>query len=177
MSDPSDLAPSPAATRIVIGVGNRHRHDDAVGLDAADRASARLAGRARVVLFDGESTELLDLWAGVGLVVLVDALPPRGRPGTVRRFEGDLANLAAGPGTSSTHGLGVGEVWRLGATLGQLPERIVVFGVEGAEFGPGIGLTPAVARAIDPVADAIVAEVVGPPSKEPEAGRPEVRDA
>ncbi|MGA8543508.1 MAG: hydrogenase maturation protease [Thermoplasmata archaeon] len=168
---------APERATLVIGVGNRHRRDDAVGLDTADRVSPRLAGHARVVLFDGESTDLLDLWTGAGLVVLVDALPPRGEPGRVRRFEGDLTALISKSPASSTHGLSVGEVWRLGATLGQLPDRIVVFGVEGAEFTPGVGLSPAVARAIDPVAEAIISEVLGGPTHGATPRPEEARDA
>jgi hydrogenase maturation protease len=144
---------------LVIGVGNRHRHDDAVGLDAVERLRPRLPPGVRVVAFEGESTGLLDLWEGAGLVVLVDATAPTGRPGTVHRFEGDLAPFFAAPPPTSTHGLSVGEAWRLGGLLGRRPARLVVFGVEGAEFSPGIGLSAAVAASVDPVVEAVVREV------------------
>ena len=149
---------------LVIGVGNRHRRDDAVGLETADRIERRLGDRIRVVPFDGESTGLLDLWTGAGLVILVDAIPSHGHPGRIHRFEGDLSALAAEPPTTSTHGLSVGEVWRLGASLGRLPDRLVVFGVEGEEFTPGVGLSAAVARSVDTVTEAVVAEVGRDPS-------------
>jgi hydrogenase maturation protease len=144
----------------VIGVGNRHRGDDALGLETAERLEAPLRAHARVVPFDGESTGLLDLWTGAGLVVLVDALPSHGRPGRIHRFEENLADLLGEQPTSSTHALSVGEVWRLGATLGQLPERLVVFGVEGERFAPGIGLSPAVARSLEPLVAAVTEEVL-----------------
>jgi hydrogenase maturation protease len=144
---------------LVIGVGNRHRHDDAVGLDTVERLRARLSPGVRVVAFEGESTGLLDLWSGAGLVVLVDAIAPNGRPGTVHRCEGDLAPFLSAPSPTSTHGLSVGEAWRLGELLGQRPDRLVVFGVEGAEFTPGVGLSPAVAASVDPVVEAVVREV------------------
>ncbi|MGP8072512.1 MAG: hydrogenase maturation protease [Thermoplasmata archaeon] len=144
---------------LVIGVGNRHRRDDAVGLEAAARLGPRLGERARVVPFEGESTGLLELWKGVPLVVLVDAVPAQGQPGRIHRVEGRLAERLRGPTTSSTHGLSVGEVWQLGASLDQLPERLVVFAVEGEDFSPGVGLSPAVARSVDPVTDAVLHEV------------------
>ncbi|MGA8275085.1 MAG: hydrogenase maturation protease [Thermoplasmata archaeon] len=158
---------------LLIGVGNLHRHDDALGLEVADRAKERLGDRARVVPFDGESTGLLDLWTGAGLVVIVDAIRSHGTPGHLHRFEGDLTPLLAEPSTSSTHGLGVAEAWRLGRSLDQLPERLVVFGVEGEDFSPGIGLSPAVARSLGSLTDAIVAEVLHPPS----SPTPEAADA
>ncbi len=144
---------------LVIGVGNVHRHDDAVGLEAADQVGARLGDRVRVVRFDGESTGLLDLWAGVGFVVLVDAIPSQGNPGRFHRFVGDLSRVLSESPAASTHGLSVGEAWRLGATLHQLPDRLVVFGVEGDDFSPGIGLSPAVLRVLGSLTGAIVAEI------------------
>jgi len=144
---------------LVIGVGNVHRHDDAAGLEVADQVGARLGGRVRAIQFDGESTGLLDLWTGVGFVVLVDAVPSQGKPGRFHRFEGDLARFLSGSPTTSTHGLSVGEAWRLGATLQRLPKRLVIFGVEGEDFSPGIGLSPAVLQVLAPLAGAVVAEI------------------
>jgi len=162
---------------LVVGVGNRHRHDDAVGLDAADRVRQQLGDRVRVVAFDGESTGLLDLWEGVGSVVLVDAVRTHLTPGRIHRFEGDLSPLLAEPATTSTHGLTVGEAWKLGRSLGQLPDRLVVFGVEGVDFSPGVGLSPAVARALGPLVGAIVTEVNAGPVSPPIADPAEAVDA
>ena len=143
---------------ILLGLGTRHRHDDAVGLDVAERLSSRLAPGVRVVLFEGEGTGLLELWAGASLAVLVDAVPSRGEPGRIHRLEGEFSERLAGPPTSSTHGLSVGEAWKLGESLGQLPERLVVYAVEGTEFSPGLGLSPAVARSVGPLVEAVAAE-------------------
>jgi len=159
MTEGSDAPGEPRRAPLVIGVGNRHRHDDAVGLDAAERVRDRLPPGVRVVVFEGESTGLLDLWSGAGLVVLVDAIAGRGRPGAIHRFEEDFATFSDVPPPSSTHGLSVTEAWRLGGLLGQRPERLVVFGVEGVEFTPGIGLSPPVAATLDAVAEAVVLEV------------------
>ena len=149
---------------LVLGVGTLHRHDDAVGLEAADHVRDRLGDRVDCVRYEGETTGLLDLWAGVGFVVLVDAIQSHGTPGRIHRFEGDLARLLTEPRTTSTHGLSVGEAWQLGRSLGQVPQRLVVFGVEGEDFSPGLGLSPAVARALSPLTGAIVAEVHRDPS-------------
>jgi hydrogenase maturation protease len=153
--------------RLVVGVGNRLRGDDAVGLETAARLAVRLRDRVRVVPFDGESTGLLDLWDGEALVVLVDALRSHGHPGRIHRFDGNLEDLLSEPPPSSTHALSVGEVWRLGASLGQLPDRLVVFGVEGEQFAPGTGLSPAVAGALEALTEAVAAEVLQDLSSEP----------
>ena len=48
----------------VIGVGNRWRSDDAVGLDVVGRLRGTLPGRSRVVEREGEPTSLIDAWEG-----------------------------------------------------------------------------------------------------------------
>jgi hydrogenase maturation protease len=146
-------------TPLVIGVGNRHRGDDALGLEIAERVRRRGPAYVRVVSFEGESTGLLDLWSGAGLVILVDALSPHGHPGRLRRFEGDLSTLLSEPSTASTHAFSVGQAWKLAHTLGQLPDRLVVFGVEGEDFSPGDGLSPHVAGSLERAVEAVVAEV------------------
>jgi hydrogenase maturation protease len=161
------VPPAPDRRPVVLGIGNVHRHDDAVGLEVVERVGTELGERARIVRYDGESTGLLDLWAGLDLVVLVDAVASRGSPGRFHRFEGDLSRVLAEPPLSSTHGFSVGEAWRLGSALGQLPHRLVVFGIEGEDFTPGIGLSPGVRRALESVSGAIVAEVVQDPMSVP----------
>ena len=65
-------------------LGSRYRGDDAVGPLVADRL--RAAG-ATVLECDDEPTRLLDAWAGLDLVVIVDAvsLRCRSRHGAPRR--------------------------------------------------------------------------------------------
>jgi hypothetical protein len=52
---------------------------------------------------------------------------------------------------TSSHGLGVGQAVELARALDRLPRKLVVVGVEGADFGQGTDLTGAVA-AIEPAA-------------------------
>lgn len=70
-----------------------------------------------------------------------DLAAPNGAAGAVH----------AGPAASS-HGLGVGQAVDLGGALHRLPGRLVVVGIEGTDFGPGPGLSPAVAAAVEPAA-------------------------
>ena len=51
---------------------------------------------------------------------------------------------------ASTHHFGLAEAVELARAVGQLPERLVVFGIEGASFGRGRGpRAPAVADAVE----------------------------
>ena len=58
----------------------------------------------------------------------------------------------------STHAFGVGEVIELARALGRLPGRVIVYGVEGAEFAACDGLSPAVAAAVEPLAAELIEE-------------------
>jgi hydrogenase maturation protease len=144
---------------VVIGVGNEFRRDDGVGpVVLAELARRGLRGVA-LTLSDGEPTQLLDAWAGVPLAVVVDAvLCEPSTPGQVHR-----ATLSAPlqASTSSTHGLGIPEAVRLADALDRAPLRLVVYAVEAADVGFGLGLSDDVARAVPEVVRAVIAELGG----------------
>jgi hydrogenase maturation protease len=161
------LAGAGAPPSLVIGVGNASRGDDSVGLAVARRLRTRPARPARIVEFEGEGTGLLDLWEDERFVVVVDAVLSGAEPGTIHRIDARGSFVFPSKPTSSTHGLSVGEAVRLGRSLGRLPGRLVVYGVEGSQFTPGDELSQPVARAIDRVVESILSEGAGAP----DAGR------
>jgi hydrogenase maturation protease len=135
--------------RIVIGVGNEYRRDDGVGPRVVAELTGDLAG-AELRVTDGEPGRLLDLWAGVALAVVVDAVhAPDHPPGTW--FEVTAGETPESP-AAGTHGAGLGTAVALGRALGRLPRRLVVLAVCGSEFGFGAGLSAPVEAAIAPVA-------------------------
>ncbi|MFE0462453.1 hydrogenase maturation protease [Kitasatospora sp. NPDC058965] len=157
-----------AGDRIVlIGVGNEYRRDDGVALAVLGELTAAGVEADRIALCDGEPTRLIDLWDGAALAVVVDAVHAHpGRPGRVHRLRARAdAPVPEGPGAGS-HGLGLGEAVALARILDRLPEELLVVAVEGADFGIGQGLSPAVAaavpRAADLVREALAAHRAGP---------------
>lgn len=135
--------------RLIIGCGNPDRGDDAAGLLAARRL--RELG-CQAVEYTGEGTGLLDFFEGTAEVVLVDAAVTGAAPGTVHVWEspGALPQWDALGG--STHHFGIAEGLRLAAALGCLPERLVIYGIEGRRFGIGEAPSPEVIRAVEEVA-------------------------
>jgi hydrogenase maturation protease len=157
---------------LVIGVGNAFRRDDGVGAAAVERLRQRApGGRAaddvQVLCLDGEPTRLIDAWDGAERTVVVDAVRSGAAPGTVQRVEVDLdgddvaSQLPGSRFGASSHSAGIAEAVALGRVLGRLPHRLVVFGVEGEDFGPGPGLSPAVQTALGTVTDGIARELAG----------------
>jgi hydrogenase maturation protease len=148
---------------IVIGVGNPYRHDDALGPHVVDRLRERGVPGATLVTSLGETTELIDLWDGVDLAIVVDAVRAEpAHPGRIHRL---TVFTPPGERSRAAHGLDLGDAVELARVLGRLPERLILYAVEAADVSLGVGLTPAVADAANRVADEIAAEIAArPPS-------------
>lgn len=148
----------------VIGVGNEFRRDDGVGWAVVARLKERAEDHAPpagtvFATCDGDPGRLIGLWEGAGLAVVVDAAHAHpGTPGRVHRLELDAGHIAP-PSATSSHGLGLGEAVELARVLGLLPERLVVYAVEGADSDFGTGLSAAVAAAVEPLVAAVEGEI------------------
>ncbi|MFC5889619.1 hydrogenase maturation protease [Kitasatospora sp. CM 4170] len=154
------------ASRItVIGVGNEYRRDDGVGWAVV----ARLAERAEqeplphgtaLRVCDGEPARLIGLWEGAELAVVVDAAHAHpASPGRVHRLELAGDRLTPPGGTTSSHGLGLGEAVGLARALDRLPRHLVVYAVEGADGSLGTGLSAPVAAVVTPLAERIAEDI------------------
>ena len=143
---------------VVIGAGNAWRRDDGVGRRVAQCLRGRVPAAVDVVEHSGEASELLEAWRGAELAVVVDAVASGAAPGTVHRLRPDREPLPAELG-ASTHGFGVAYAFELGRRLGRLPAALVVYGVEGRDFGYGDTLTPEVEQAAAAVAEEILREL------------------
>jgi hydrogenase maturation protease len=141
-----------------VCLGSRYRGDDAVGPVVAERL--REAGAAVLDCAD-EPTRLIGEWDGLETLVVVDAVVTGGPPGTVHRIDAGDGMLPRDFGLASTHAVGVADALALGRAIGRAPRRVVVLGVEGAAFGMGEEMTPAVARALDDVVAAALEELEG----------------
>jgi hydrogenase maturation protease len=144
---------------LVIGIGNADRGDDAAGLAVARRVRAATAPReVTVAELIGDQLGLLDAWDGVKEVYVVDAVCSGGAPGTVYRFDG-AQPLDARFRHRGTHTLSIADVIELARALGRLPARLTGYGIEGAAFEIGAGLSPEVAAAVEAVTGRLLAEL------------------
>ena len=148
---------------LVAGVGNPDRGDDGAGPQVVARIA--LLGLPGLDLI--EQAEPLDLVPHLRQrdhVVIVDASAPRGRPGRVRvQRVGDTALTSGGLGGGGTHGFGVVEAVELARSLGPLPSRLVLIGVEAATFEHSRTLSPAVHAGLDAAIQAVLAAITPEP--------------
>ena len=144
---------------LVIGVGNAFRGDDAAGLLAARQVRERDLPDVTVVELSGEGADLMGSWEGQDCVYLIDAAHSGAEVGTIHCFEAHREKLPAGYLSFSSHAFGVLEAVELARSLGQLPSKVVVYGIEGDDFEVGGGVSPAVEGAIVVVVEALVLQL------------------
>jgi len=143
---------------VVIGVGNTWAGDDAAGVLVARIVRARAGARdgVAVIEHEGEPTGLLDAWAGARLAVVVDATFGGGPAGTVRVLDATHDALPATFHGTSTHAFPLAGAIELARTLGRLPARLLVVGIEGRSFEAGARPGAAVEAALEPAADRVL---------------------
>jgi hydrogenase maturation protease len=146
-------------TVLVAGIGNPDRGDDGVGPVVLARLRGRVPAGIYLLECVRDVLTLLDEWKDFSDVTVVDAAGPNGRPGRIHRFDLIAQPLPADFARGSTHAFGVADAAELGRSLGRLPRRLIAYLVEGEQFDLGAPLSPAVAEAVDAVAQHIVAEI------------------
>lgn len=136
---------------LVAGIGNIFLGDDGFGPEVIRHAVDRLTAlepdvhavdygiRGMHLAYD-----LLEEWDAL---VLVDALPDRGSPGSVHIFQADHETLSATAGLEA-HSMDPSAVFASLRALGGVAPHTVVVGCEAGNVDEGMGLSDAVAKAI-----------------------------
>jgi hydrogenase maturation protease len=147
---------------VVIGIGNEFRRDDGAGPAVVTRLRGQVPGDVELLITDGEPTTMIEAWAGAGVAVIVDAV--RAEPAVPGRLHRLVLHQ---PGRNlarpvSSHGFGVDEAIGLALALDRMPGRLIVHAVEAADLGQGVGLSPAVAAAVEALTAAVLRDLTGP---------------
>ena len=144
---------------LIIGLGNPLRGDDAVGRNVAAQIKRQNQPFLKIVEYAGEGTGLIELWANAGIVVVVDAIASGAETGIIRRFDATQKALPVRFYGGSTHAVGLAEAVELARALNQLPQRLIVFGIEGKQFDIGSDLSPEVEKIVPRVVALVLEEV------------------
>lgn len=146
------------ANMLVIGVGNEYRGDDGVGILIARRLQAQMPENVDVLIQSGEGAALMEAWKGAENVIIVDAVHSGAPPGTVFRLDAGSQPLPSNFFHYSTHAFSVAEAVELSRALQQLPDNLMVYGIEGKTFDAGAALSPEVEVAARKVTEQIQTE-------------------
>ncbi|OBH55580.1 hydrogenase maturation protease [Mycobacterium sp. E2479] len=144
-------------TRILVaGIGNIFLGDDGFGSEVVRNAELPQDDPTIQVIDYGIrgmhlAYDLLEEW---DTLVLVDAVPSRGHPGTLHVFQADHESSPA-PNGLDGHSMDPAAVFASLRALGGHPPYTVVVGCEAGSVSEGIGLTEPVAQAVPRAARAV----------------------
>ncbi len=146
---------------LVVGIGNLVRGDDGAGILAARLLQDKQLPGVAVMELQGDGTSLIDLWKAASTVMVIDAISSRSAPGTIVCIDALTQDLPEAWSLSSTHSFGLREAIELARALGNLPKRLIVYGIEGAQFATGTGLSSQVEQAVFSLVDTIIHDIMG----------------
>ena len=159
-----------AARILVAGIGNIFLGDDGFGSEVVrntelpeDDPNVRVLDygiRGMHLAYD-----LLEEW---DTLVLIDAIPSRGKPGTLHVFQAEHESGSDTPGLDA-HGMDPAAVFASLRALGGNPPYTVVVGCEAGSVEEGMGLTEPVANAVPRAARAVEEIVAALQSPAPSA--------
>jgi hydrogenase maturation protease len=107
----------------------------------------------------GEGAALIAAWQGADRVILIDAVRSGAAPGTIFRVEAHREPIPTNFFHYSTHAFGVAEAIELARALNQLPQCLLMYGIEGKDFEAGEGLSPVVKEAVEEVVRLVLREL------------------
>ncbi len=117
----------------VIGIGSPFG-DDQLGWEVVKLLLQRPAlqpfipNPLQLLYCDRPGMYLLELMRDTQTVFIIDAVKTGAEIGSFHRFQNE--EIAAITTTLSTHGLGVAEAMKMGATLQILPPTVILYGIE-----------------------------------------------
>ena len=122
---------------IIIGIGNEFRSDDAIGIIAVRKLKEDNIQGIDMIEHDGDGAELIDIWKDYRNVYIIDAVSIGNSPGDLKRVDAIKNKLPLGIGAHSTHLFNIPEAIETSRILKKLPEKLIIYGIEGKNFNLG----------------------------------------
>lgn len=136
------------AKRLILGVGNWYRSDDAAGLVAAEElAAGPLPPGVEASALGADEFSLVESLLDADRAAVLDAVSMGASPGTVRTFTLEEALALPAGATLDLHSFGLAQALRTAVALGARA-CVTVVGVEPQSLDAGEGLSPAVRASI-----------------------------
>jgi hydrogenase maturation protease len=133
---------------LLLGIGNGFRKDDGLGPEVLKRLQQAKLQSVELQTQSGEGSSLMAAWQGYEQVLLVDAVCSGAQAGTLFELEASEQPIPSRFFHYSTHAFSVAEAIEMAKALGELPRSLTLFGIEGADFGSGTGLSQIVLAAL-----------------------------
>lgn len=143
---------------IIVGIGNPYRGDDAAGWAVIDGLKDTIGSAIELIKERGGVAELIDIFSRYKSVYLVDACRSGGFVGSWRRIDVHKQPIMEENAQTSTHGFSLSQAISLAKNLDQLPNKLILYAINGDNYSISNELSPAVAKSVDSVIKAILKE-------------------
>ncbi len=145
---------------LVLGLGNALMADDAIGGKVVEYLRERYVFDPDVEVIDGGTLglDLLPRFEGVSRLLLVDAVDMGAEPGEVFRLAGDEVPRAFAD-KLSVHQMGLKDLLAVAELQGDLPQEVVLWGVQPGCIEMRLEMTPEVSAALPRVADGVLEDL------------------
>lgn len=156
----STIDPAMPDKILILGLGNLLLQDEGLGVRAVERLQAGFILPDTVKTLDGGTMglSLLPYLKEAKCLLILDAIDTGQTPGKLIRLEGDKIPIALSL-KMSMHQVGLQDLLAAGSFADALPERIVLLGIQPQSMDWGLGLTPPVEAALDPLVYAATKEL------------------
>lgn len=141
---------------VILGIGNELLGDEGVGVHAARRLEREnLPEQTKIIEVGTAILEALPEFEQAERIIVLDAMKDGRSPGTVYKIP--LEQCSGAACIASMHGF---DIFRVMALAGRTtPPPVTVFGVEPAEVGWSMELSPSVAASLPYLLEAVQVEL------------------
>jgi len=147
---------------LLIGIGNEYRSDDGIALSIVSSIQELNLPNVLIKEESGEGAALMEAWLGYDNVILIDAVSSGAKPGTIFRIEAHKEKIPAKFFHYSTHLFGAAEAIELARSLHKIPQKLIIFGIEGINFNSGLQISPVVMEAGKKIIEHVLTEINQP---------------
>ncbi len=147
----------------VLGIGSPFG-DDKLGWEVIKRLQLKtslylyIPHYLQLTCCDRPGMHLLELMRGAERVFIIDAVKTGADKGTLHRFANE--EIKSVSHALSTHGLGVAEAMTMGSILNELPEQVILYGIEIGDVVGEFSLSEPIMRAVETLSKRIEKDVL-----------------
>ncbi|MEM7551590.1 MAG: hydrogenase maturation protease [Bacteroidota bacterium] len=142
--------------KLVIGIGNELRGDDAIGVHIVQALEKEHPGLAEYLIEQHDLSRIIEKWVEKEVVIIDAIFPKKPEVGKVHlahsfeewKFESDKP--------FSSHSLGLIEMYKLAKELNKSYSSLLLIGIEGENWGFGDDMSGLVSESIEQVKDLII---------------------
>jgi len=143
----------------IVGIGNRLRGDDAVGLLVVKILAERLPAGTSTFGLDGDQLQLLELMTKADTMVIVDAVQSSAKPGAIFRIDASTDPVPRHFRVFTTHSFDSIQTIELARAMGLLPKKMIIYGIAGKDFSYTETMSCEVEESIAIVGNKILREI------------------